>query len=261
MKLRLFEFEDLPWFPTTIRQGMTDYLRFVFNTANLYEPVTGILVDSLEKSSSAAVIDLCSGGGGTIEKIQQNIKQYYKKDIHFVLTDKFPNKPAFKLLHEKTNGRIFYSDQSIDATAVPGHIKGFRTIFSGFHHFDKQTALLVIKDAVNSNEGIAVFDGGDKNLKIILAIVLGHPLIFFFCTPFFKPFRLSRFLFTYLLPVIPLCTIWDGIVSITRLYKPSELTQLAKEAGPCYHWNSGKVKNRFGMNITYLIGYPSANKS
>ncbi|MGZ4091068.1 MAG: class I SAM-dependent methyltransferase, partial [Bacteroidia bacterium] len=60
MKLRLFEFEDQPWFPTTIRQGMTDHLRFVFNSANLYEPVTRILMDSLEKSGSSTVIDLCS---------------------------------------------------------------------------------------------------------------------------------------------------------------------------------------------------------
>jgi len=258
MKLRLFEFEDLSWFPASIREGVTDYLRFVFTRANLYEPVTGILMETLEKTGSGVVLDLCSGSGGTIETIQENIKTRYKRDIHFLLSDKYPNLPAFKFLYQKTNGRIFYVDQSVDATAVPGHIKGFRTIFSGFHHFDEKAARAVLKDAINSNEGIAIFDGGDKNLKMILAILIGHPLVFLFCTPFFKPFRLSRFVFTYLLPIIPLCTIWGGIVSVMRLYKPSELLELAKEVGPDYTWKSGKLKNRFGIRIAYLIGYPEA---
>ncbi|MBC8172783.1 MAG: hypothetical protein H7X71_02655, partial [Chitinophagales bacterium] len=107
---------------------------------------------------------------------------------------------------------------------------------------------------------IGIFDGGDKNIFIILGIILIHPVIFFLFTPFFKPFRFSRLFFTYIIPVIPLCTIWDGVVSILRLYTPDELLKLAGEAdNKNYVWKSGKVKNRFGMHITYLVGYPITN--
>ncbi|MBA3664853.1 MAG: class I SAM-dependent methyltransferase [Bacteroidetes bacterium] len=256
MKIRLFEFEDLPWFPTKIREGMTDYLRFILNSANLYEPITPLLYEALEKSDSSLVLDLCSGSGGAIENIQKNIKRYYKRDIHFILSDKYPNLPSYKFLHHKTSGKIFYVDHSVDATAVPGHIKGFRTIFSGFHHFNRQKAITVIKDAVNARQGIAIFDGGDKNIFIIVAILIAHPLLFFACTPFFRPLTFSKILFTYLIPVIPICTIWDGIVSVLRLYKPSELINMGKQAGPHYNWTAGKVRNRFGMKIAYLVGYP-----
>jgi hypothetical protein len=102
-----------------------------------------------------------------------------------------------------------------------------------------------------------LFDGGDKNIFTILGIILFHPIAFLLCTPFFKPFKFSRIFFTYILPLIPITTVWDGCVSILRLYKPDELLSLAKEIDDNYIWKSGKVKNKFGMNVAYLIGYPS----
>jgi len=84
-----------------------------------------------------------------------------------------------------------------------------------------------------------------------------HPLAFLIFTPFFKPFRFSRFFFTYLIPLIPLYTIWDGCVSVLRFYRPEELARMATETEPDnYVWSSGKVKNKFGIHATYLIGYP-----
>jgi hypothetical protein len=136
-------------------------------------------------------------------------------------------------------------------------LKGFRTIFSGFHHFDNSSAKAVLKNAVDAKTGIGIFDGGNKNILAILAILVVHPIIFFVFTPFYRPFRFSRLFFTYIIPIIPFCTVWDGIVSIIRLYKPSELLQIANEVEPdTYHWNSGKKKSKFGLNVTFLIGYP-----
>ncbi|MCW3075985.1 MAG: class SAM-dependent methyltransferase [Bacteroidetes bacterium] len=256
MRAGLFEFEDLQGFPAIIRQGMTDYLRFILNTADLYRPVTTLLAEGLEQTGSETVIDLCSGSGGAVEQVQKNICDTVKKEVFFVLTDKFPNVPTYKFLKKKTSGKISYSEMEVDAMDVPSNLKGFRTIFSGFHHFNLQQGSKVLKNAVEARQGIAIFDGGDKNLFIILAILVLHPLIFFFCTPFFRPFRISNIIFTYLIPLIPFCTIWDGIVSITRLYKPNDLLIMAQNTGPDYSWQAGKVKNKLSMNIAYLIGYP-----
>jgi hypothetical protein len=140
---------------------------------------------------------------------------------------------------------------------VPRNVKGFRTIFSGFHHFNKQSATAILNDAIKAREGIAVFDGGDKNVWIILAIIILQPVGFLLFTPFIRPFRWSRIIFTYLLPLIPFCTVWDGVVSIIRLHTVKELSEIAKATGSTnYHWKAGKVKNSIGMRISYLIGYP-----
>jgi hypothetical protein len=257
MTFRLFEFEDKSWLPSFIREGMTDYLRFILNGGNFYEPVSPLIIQVLQQTSAAQVIDLCSGGGGTIEQIQKNLQEKYQQQVLFLLTDKFPNINAYKFIENKTGGKVSYNSLPVDATKVDSSLAGVRTIFSAFHHFDKDTSKLVLENAVEAKQGIAVFDGGDKNLLIVTAIIILHPIIFILCTPFFRPFKWSRLLFTYLIPLIPLCTVWDGVVSIARLYSPLQLLNIAKSIdGGGYCWKAGKVKNRYGMNVTYLLGYP-----
>lgn len=257
MKINLFEFEDLNWFPDIFRKSMTDYLRYFLNAINFYQPVTPILKECMDKSNNTQIIDLCSGSGGPIQKIQENFESAFTQTIPITLTDKFPNLSAFQYLRLKSNSKINYVEFSVDAMHVPKNLVGLRTIFSGFHHFNREQAKAVIQNAVDSKQAIAIFDGGDKNLLTIIGIIIFHPIAFFLFTPFFRPFRISRIIFTYLIPIIPLCTIWDGVVSITRLYTPIELFKLAKEIqSENYKWKSGKVKNKFKMNITYLVGYP-----
>lgn len=259
MNFRLFEFEDKAWLPDTIREGMTDYLRFVLNSGNFYEPVAPLIIQLLKKTGATTVIDLCSGGGGTVEQIQKNIETQYNQQVPFVLTDKFPNLNAYKFIQQKTKGKITYFPRPVNAVQVDDSLKGVRTIFSAFHHFDNDTAKQVIGNAVAAKEGIGIFDGGDKNIFFILSITLLHPIAFFLSTPFLKPFKWSRLLFTYVVPIIPLFTIWDGIASVTRLYTPQQLLGIANSVNnTSYCWQVGKQKNKYGMHITYLLGYPVA---
>ena len=253
----LFEFEDLCWFPNTIRESMMDCLSFIIKILNIYQPIIPLILEGLQKTDSKQIVDLCSGGGGAMEQISKNINLQSNYKIKILLTDKFPNVNAFQLLAAKSKGGTSFLETSIDAANVPSTLTGFRTIFSAFHHFSKPFAKSVIQNAVDAKTGIGIFDGGDKNIFIIIGLILIHPFIFFFCTPFFRPFRFSRLFFTYLIPIIPICQIWDGIVSIIRLYKPDELLKIATEVDDeTYYWRSGKMKNTLGMHVTYLIGYP-----
>jgi hypothetical protein len=255
--MRLFEFEDLNWFPNFLREGMTDYLRFILNAANFYYPATTVIMEGLQNADRFKVIDLCSGGGGAIEMVQKNFYNTYKRTLPVILTDKFPNVNAYHLLRQKSGGDISYANESVDAMKVPGNLVGLRTIFSAFHHFDKNQARLVLLDAVKARQPIAVFDGGDKNIFTILGIIIVHPIIFFLFTPLFRPFRWPRIIFTYLLPLIPLCTIWDGVVSILRLHRPAALLAIASSIDDdLFVWKAGNLKNKGGMKVTYLLGCP-----
>ena len=263
MKIKdyLFEFEDLAWFPDTIRESMTDYLRYLITTLNFYQPIIPLIIEGLKQTNSDKIVDLCSGGGGAIEQIHTNLNQQSDAKIKITLTDKFPNRNAYEFISLKTKGRISFSDTSVDASHVPATLTGLRTIFSGFHHFNNDFAKKVLKDAVDAKCGIGIFDGGNKNILAIIGILIFHPILFFLFTPFFKPFRFSRLLFTYIIPIIPFCTVWDGIVSIIRLYKPNELLKIAHEVeSENYFWEAGKKKSNFGLKVTYLIGYPLVEK-
>ncbi len=65
-RLQLFEFEDLTWFPRTIRGLATDYLHLMQTCFALHEAVIPLLKTMLEESKASELVDLCSGGGGPV---------------------------------------------------------------------------------------------------------------------------------------------------------------------------------------------------
>ena len=76
-------------------------------------------------------------------------------------------------------------------------------------------------------------------LKILLCLVTSTLLA---VTPFIRPLRASRLFLTYVLPVVPLCTWWDGVVSCLRAYSPEELARLvAALPDNDYVWDIGRL--------------------
>jgi hypothetical protein len=67
-------------------------------------------------------------------------------------------------------------------------------------------------------------------------------------------------LWTYLVPIIPLVLLFDGVVSCLRTYRPQELRELIEKLTAAeYQWESGEYSRAIGeAPITYLIGYPRA---
>ena len=257
MRLQLFEFEDLTWFPNLIRESMTDYLRYCLNTSNFYKPTTALLAECIISSGGNKCVDLCAGGGGAIESVIKNLQNENNLNVQFLLTDKFPNTRAFEFLKKSMPSNIDFIAKPVDATDVPSDLSGVRTMYSALHHFSPLVIKAILRNATKAKAPVAIFDGGDKSILTILGMLIFHPIIFFLFTPFFRPFKISRIIFTYIIPLIPLCTIWDGIVSVLRLHEPSDLLTIAKETEPAYNWKTGFVKNRYGLKLCYLTGIPA----
>jgi hypothetical protein len=120
----------------------------------------------------------------------------------------------------------------------------------------------MLRDAVQAGTGIGVFEGAGKHWAELLLAWTVLPVAQLLLTPFYRPFRLNRLVFTYLIPLIPLCTIWDGTVSVLRMYPVDELLQLARAADPAgrFAWQAGKKRHWWGPEVTYLIGWPSDGK-
>jgi len=146
-------------------------------------------------------------------------------------------------------------EDPVDAADVPGDLTGFRTLFTSFHHFDSGQARRVLADAQRSGEGIAVFEFTERNLLLWTIPILLIPLVVFVCTPFIRPFSWDRLLWTYLLPVVPLVAMWDGLVSNLRSYSPAELEALTGDDS--YEWRAGRVRSLGLSRVTYLVGWPN----
>lgn len=256
-RFHLIEFEDLEKFPVKVRDGITDYLRFFISLFRIYSPAAGLLKAYMKKTNKKDILDLCSGGGGAIIQIINELDNIAETKYNIVLSDKFPNFESLKYLNNKTGGRIEYCEKPVDAMNVPKELDGFRTIFSSFHHFDKDDAIKVLQNAVDNNSPIGIFDGAERKWLYIIGVILSTPFFLFFCSVFFRPFRWSRIFYTYIIPLIPVFALWDGVVSMLRIYNPEELLELTKYVNSGnYTWKSGTLKNKIRTNITYLIGYP-----
>lgn len=201
-RLHLIEIHDQHWCPPTVRDGETDYLQFVIATTKLYAVVVPILAAALHRTGTRQVLDLCSGGAGPWLWLQSDFAER-GVSVSVCLTDKYPNVEAIRQLNRMTHQSISYQPQSVDATRVPEELKGFRTIFSAFHHFRPEQACAVLADAVHTRQGIAVFEGTQRSLLALLLMLL-VPLMVLLMTPFIRPFRWSRLFWTYLIPLIPL---------------------------------------------------------
>jgi hypothetical protein len=260
LRLHLFEFEDLPWFPAVIRAGMMDYLRFMISWLGTYRPVAPLLAEGLRRTHQTHLLELGAGAGGGTETVLAALRAQGMLDATITLTDLYPQPAAWADVASRTAGAIRGHAAPVDALAVPAGLAGFRVIFSAFHHFAPAQAAALLRDAVASGQGVGVFEGAAKSwLEIGLALTV-LPVAQLLLTPFFRPFRLSRLVFTYLLPIIPLATMWDGSVSILRMYSPAALLALAQQADPSgrYHWQAGQLRHWWGPRVTYLVGWPSA---
>jgi len=238
-----------------------DYLRFMISGLGIYRPVAPLLAQALHHTQQSQLLELGAGAGGGTETVLAALRQQPASPagLRLLLTDLYPQPAAWADVARRTQGAIRGHAAPVNALAVPENLPGFRVIFSAFHHFAPPQAEALLHDAVDSGAGIGVFEGATKSwLEIGLALTV-LPVAQLLLTPFFRPFRLSRLLFTYLLPLIPLTTIWDGVVSIFRMYPPAELLALAHRADPAgrYRWQAGQLRHWWGPRVTYLVGYPA----
>ena len=261
-RYHLFELEDFSWFPNIIRDLATDYLQFMEAKMALHRPVVAVLAEALRETGATTVVDLCAGGGGPVVALHRELADAGVQ-ARFILTDKYPNLPAFERIARDHAGIEGYA-KPVDATAVPSELKGFRTVFNAFHHFQPDDARAVLKSAVSARQPIGVFEIPERTIPIVIATMLFVPILVLLTTPFMRPFRWERLLFTYLIPLVPLTCFWDGFVSQLRAYTPDELGDLASSLGDAgYDWTAGKVSvsGSGPPNLTYLIGRPARSGS
>jgi hypothetical protein len=168
-----------------------------------------------------------------------------------VLTDKFPSDVLSARLG--VDPHLSCVNFPVDAARVPESLRGFRTIFSSFHHFPDTVARNVLEDAVRCGDGFAMAEVTSRTPRA-LATMLLMPIFDWILTPRMRPFRWSRLLFTYLLPLIPLVVLWDGIVSCLRTRTPEELLILTSSF-PQFNWTAGYAQGGW-LAPVYLIGVP-----
>ena len=255
-RLQLFEVSDHRWCPESVRAIVTDYLQFGVRKWKMDAVIASLLLRALEHTGQHQVIDLCSGSGGPWLHMIRDLEDE-GFPVKVLLTDKYPNTQAFESARAVFGDLFDMCPEAVDAVHVPENLHGFRTIFSAFHHFRPPLAGAILQDAVNCRQGVAIFEVTQRTPWAVFNFFLCS-LLMPFCVPFLRPFRWSRLVWTYCVPVAPAIILFDSVVSCLRTYSADELKELAMGTGANgYTWEAGEIKAKNApVPITYLLGYP-----
>jgi hypothetical protein len=256
-RLHLFEITDQKWCPQSVRGVVTDYIRFGAEKWKLDVTMASFLLQEfIDHPEACQIVDLCTGTGGPWLRMLQFFEQA-GLSIKVCFTDKYPNAPALEYLCSVFPGKCDFSLQSVDAAHVPGTFSGFRTIFSGFHHFRPTEARAILQDAVNCGQGIAIFETTQRTPWAMLNF-MAVSFLMPFSVPFILPFRWSRLVWTYLVPIAPMVQLFDSFISCLRSYSVAELRELTRSINvKGYTWEVGETKlSSAPVPITYVRGYP-----
>lgn len=256
------ELEDYDWFPTPLRDALTDMLRVSTTTLHVFDGALPVIRDVLVETGAERIVDLCSGGGGPLVSLLGSLERRHGLRVPVVLTDKFPNARAFALAEAERPGQVVGRRESTDATAVPEELSGLRTIFNALHHFPPELARSIFADAVRKRQPIASFEIVERTPWAAM-MISGTPLACAAFTPLAKPRTLSRFALTYAFPIIPAVMLWDGFASCLRAYSPAELEALVEGLGDDgYRFRVERHRAaHLPIFVTSLVGMPTGRAS
>ena len=251
-RLHLIELEDQPWFPAVIRDLATDYLQFIQERFRMDRAMAPLVRRALDEGRTDRIVDLCSGGTGPLLGVVTGLAAEGRR-VRATLTDLYPNLSAFEKIAAASDGLVTFEREPVDARRVPERLVGLRTIFNAFHHLRPADARAVLHAAAAAGQPIAILEISERSLRTIP--VLLSPLFVMLATPFMRPFTWQRFVFTYVIPLVPFTVLWDGVVSQLRAYTVDELRGLCDGSAPM-RWEAGQVPIAKGNGrLTYLIGF------
>jgi len=257
-RIHLFEFEDSAWFPNWLRVCMTRLIVVMHRLMGTSEELAKIIDQTLSASDETKIIDLCSGSGGPMPEVLRVLEEKYKREnIELTLSDLYPNlKAAERFNSEKDN--ITYETKAIDVTKIAADQQGLRTMICSFHHMKPEQAKHILQSAQKDQAPICIFEISDNSAPILPALLISFPITFLMClfiTPLARPMTWQQLVFTYLIPIIPICYAWDGSVSNVRTYTLKDLNELIDDIQTDdYTWKKDTIGGR--MKKIYLTGMP-----
>ncbi|WP_437629971.1 hypothetical protein [Sorangium sp. So ce854] len=258
-RIHLFELEDFAWFPGWLRTCMTRLIVTMHRALGSSEELAELLARALAASGATRIVDLCSGSGGPMLDVLRilNTKPGLER-VTLTLTDMYPDEEVARRINGQEGSNVSYRLTPLDATQVDAEATGLRTMVGSFHHMRPEAARKILESAQRSRQPICIFEISDNSAPRFLwwmALPVGF-VICLLITPLARPLTARQLVFTYLVPIIPLCFAWDGAASNARTYTLTDLDELLEGlGGEGYRWEKGVIRGR-GTKL-YLLGLPT----
>lgn len=215
---------NVGWFPKFLKTLIAEFLSWFVVKVNATKPFIPVIEDVLNKTNHNRIINIEFDVGAGIE----TVKPFLKDDV---------------------------TVDSIHITNFNTSEKGVYLFVNSFHQLNSEKAKKILQDIVDSGNPVVVVEGNNDSLWQIVGMTVFVPLTVLLTAFFVKPFRISRVIFTYLIPILPIIIVIDGCIALLKLYNPTDLLELTSSLERNnYEWKAGKNDNGRGGKIMYLTG-------
>jgi hypothetical protein len=213
------------WCPGLIKQLCFEFLNWFVVKVNATKPFIPIIENVLIESKTSNIINLEANIGAGIE----TVKPFLNK--HLAIT----TIPLSKINTQQQRGMYLF--------------------VNSFHQLPAISAKKTLEEIAKSGNPVVVVEGNNDSLWQLVGMTIFLPVAVILSAPFVKPFRWTRILFTYIIPVLPVIMVIDGCIGLLKLYNPKDLNKLTSSIKvPDYKWTTGKKDNGRGGKIIYLTG-------
>lgn len=229
------------------------------------EVLATLLLDIRKKHPFKQIVDLGSGSGGVMpETVRFLNDKNPESPVTLLLTDLHPNTGFRAYINDKQDDHVHYAPEPMDALQLSEAPKGLKTMIASFHHMPPEKARKILKSAQDNQEPLLIYEIAKNNISLLvwwILLSISLAVLFtmsLFMTPFSRPFTLKQIVFTYLIPIIPICYAWDGQASLPRTYTFDDIGELLSDIKTeDYTWKIDKGMKPDGRSLRYyLLGLP-----
>jgi hypothetical protein len=218
------------WFPRHIRKLCSEFLSCFVLKVNATKPFIPVIESALIESKKNNIINLeFNDIGAGIETVKPFLNQ------HLAIT----SIPLSEINTQQQRGMYLF--------------------VNSFHQLPAINAKKTLEEIAKSGNPVVVVEGNNDSLWQLVGMTIFLPVAVILSAPFVKPFRWSRILFTYIIPILPVIMPIDGCIGLLKLYNPKDLNKLTSSIKVSdYKWTAGKEDNGRGGKIIYLTGISTA---
>lgn len=258
-RLQLFEFNDLAWVGSDLRDTIVESLgrglRWGHTLKEIVDPFAGFL----EAAGTDRVLDLCAGAGAPADILISEFRRAGREPPEILLSDLYPRTSAWRRLAE-SEPALSACLAPVDAAAIPSELGAgrARAIINAFHHFPPRLAQSILSDAIRARAPIWISEPFDRNPLLFLSFA-PFGLAALLANPVLTPERtLGKAILSWgVTPLTLAVCAWDGFVSTFRAYTERELREMVASLGADYRWCFGTYGYALGGRGYWFYGVPS----
>ena len=232
MTIHLFEFMDHPRTPRVIRQTLLDVLEYCNRDFRPY--YREVAAEICEVVQERGIQHIVEAGAGSAPLTRQLAANNVCAETTLTPCDLYPEPDLYRSLAEGWPDRVQPVFEPLDLTEARSWSPNTAIVLCAtLHHIPAKERSELLKTMRASAACVMIFEPIRRTpLSMFLVLFAVIPALLAPLNGLLRAGSLRRVLFCWLLPIVPLMFVWDGLISCLRQWSDLEWRSFAESIPP-----------------------------